>query len=187
MPKTFIIERWHLSESDNMDPINLLTWLTALLFGFIAMLLGEWDTWIQLLFIVMFLDIFTGILKCIPHKSEKTKGGRFLSSVFISGLIKKGAIIAVVIVAVLVDTVMVESGFSYDILITGTLRNTIIMFFFIGECISILENAGRCGIPIPCVLSDFLEVLSRKNTREEVEKEEPAGPVFTFKKTKKRI
>lgn len=170
-----------------LDPINILTWLTALLFGFIAMLLGEWDTWIQLLFVVMFLDIFTGILKCIPHKSEKTKGGRFLSAVFISGLIKKGAIIAVVIVAVLSDTLMAQSGFTYNILIAGTLRNTVIMFFFIGESLSILENAGRCGIPIPCVLRDFLEVLSRKNTREPEEKEEPAGPIFTFNKPKKRM
>ena len=151
---------------------NLLTWLFAILCGFIASLLGDWDVWIQILLIVMMLDIITGILKCIPHKSEKTKGGRFLSGVFICGIIKKGGILAVVIVSVLMDLLFIESGLSYDILITHTLRNTVILFFIIGEIMSILENAGRCGAPIPKVLTDFLEVLSDKNTREEDEKEE---------------
>ena len=61
----------------------------------------------------MGLDIITGILKCIPHKSEKkTKGGRFLSGVFICGIIKKGGILAVVIVSVMVDPLFIESGFK---------------------------------------------------------------------------
>ncbi len=151
---------------------NLLTWLFAILCGFIASLLGDWDVWIQILIVCMGLDIVTGILKCIPHKSEKTKGGRFLSGVFICGLIKKGGILAVVVVSVMVDALFIESGLSYDILLTHTLRNTVILFFILGEIMSVLENAGRCGAPIPTVLTDFLEVLSNKNSKEEMEKDE---------------
>lgn len=128
--------------------------------GFFATLLGDWDMWLQVLFIAMSLDIITGVGKCVYGHSGKTISGKFCSNVFGMGILKKGAILAVVMVGVMIDALMVSQGYDYDIMFIDSLRNGVILFFWVGEMFSILENCAEMGIPIPKFLGHFLDVMN---------------------------
>lgn len=143
-----------------MDVGTIVVGIFSLIGGFFATLLGEWDIWLQLLFIAMALDVITGMGKCVYHCSEKTTSGRFRSSAFVTGVLKKGAVLAVVMVAVMIDSLMVSQGFSYNIMFIESMRNAVILFFWIGELFSILENCVEMGIRVPRFLSNFLEVMN---------------------------
>lgn len=128
--------------------------------GFLGYLVGGWDIWLQCLLIAMFLDIVTGTLKCIYKKSEKTASGAFRSSVFINGLLRKGACLCVVVIAVEMDAIFMVMGTPLDIALLGSIRNAVILFFWIGEAISILENCGEMGMKLPTPLTKALDVLN---------------------------
>lgn len=127
--------------------------------GFLVYIFGGWDVWLQFLLIVMFLDILTGILKSVYKKSEKTQSGGFRSSVFLKGLIRKGASLCVVVVAVQMDVIFLEMGTPIDIALIGSIRNAVILFFWLGEVVSILENCGEMGMRLPKPLIKALDVL----------------------------
>ena len=127
--------------------------------GFLVYIFGGWDVWLQFLLIVMFLDILTGILKSVYKKSEKTQSGGFRSSVFLKGLIRKGASLCVVVVAVQMDVIFLEMGTPIDIALIGSIRNAVILFFWLGEVVSILENCGEMGMRLPKPLTKALDVL----------------------------
>lgn len=127
--------------------------------GFLVYIFGGWDLWLQFLLIVMFLDILTGILKSVYKKSEKTQSGGFRSSVFLKGLIRKGASLCVVVVAVQMDVIFLEMGTPIDIALIGSIRNAVILFFWLGEVVSILENCGEMGMRLPKPLIKALDVL----------------------------
>lgn len=127
--------------------------------GFLVYIFGGWDVWLQFLLIVMFLDILTGVLKSVYKKSEKTQSGGFRSSVFLKGLIRKGASLCVVVVAVQMDVIFLEMGTPIDIALIGSIRNAVILFFWLGEVVSILENCGEMGMRLPKPLIKALDVL----------------------------
>ena len=128
--------------------------------GILIFLFGGWDFWLQFLLVVMFLDIATGVMKSLYLKSEKTDSGAFSSKIFIRGMLRKGACMCVVIVAVQVDAIFIQMGTPIDIAFFGSVRNAVIVFFWLGEVASILENCGEMGMNLPKPLVKFLDVLN---------------------------
>ena len=116
----------------------------------IAYLFGGWDMAVQTLFIFMVIDYFSGLAVAgIFHKSKKTENGALESKSCWKGLIKKGMTLAIVVVANLLD---MSTGTSY-------LRDAVCIAFMINELISIIENAGLMGVPIPTQLTNAIEIL----------------------------
>ena len=127
--------------------------LIGTLGSFITALYGGWNAALSTLVIFMIIDYLTGLVVAgVFKKSGKTKNGMLKSQVGFLGLCKKGVALAIVIVAYRID-VTIGSDFVKD---------AVIIAFIANETISIIENAGLMGIPIPSVLMRAIEVLQKK-------------------------
>ena len=121
--------------------------------SFIASLFGGWDTALVTLMIFMAVDYITGLVVAgVFHKSPKTDGGTLESQAGWKGLCRKGMTLLVVLVACRLDLIM---GSNF-------IRDATIIAFIANETISIIENAGLMGAPIPGVLVKATEVLKQK-------------------------
>ena len=119
----------------------------------IAMALGGWDASVLTLFIFMGIDFITGlIVGGIFHKSNKTKTGALESRAGWKGLTKKGITILFVVIAVRLDLLL---GSNY-------IRDAVCISFILNELISIVENAGLMGIPLPAVITKAIDILKSK-------------------------
>lgn len=115
-----------------------------------AKFLGGWDIPIQTLIIFMAVDYLTGITVAgVFHKSGKSKDGTLESRVGFKGLFRKGVILCMVLMANRLDI-----AFGTEII-----RNTVIMGYTCNEALSIVENAGLMGVPIPQAILNSIEVL----------------------------
>lgn len=142
---------------------NLLITTTGVIGGFVTQLFGGWDMALQTLIIFMAMDYITGLaLAAIFQKSPKTNTGALESRAGFKGLCQKGLVLLIVLIAVRLD-LLFDSDF---------LRNTVIIAFICNEAISILENAGLMGIPIPSKLLEAIELLKKKEDSSFREKEE---------------
>ena len=121
--------------------------------GFIASLFGGWDTALATLLIFMAVDYATGLIVAgVFHKSQKTANGALESRAGWKGLCRKGTSLLVVLVAYRLDLV-IGSNFVKDATIIAFIAN---------ETISIIENAGLMGAPIPAVIVKAIDVLKQK-------------------------
>lgn len=136
------------------------TILTTLGFmgGFIASMFGGWDAALTTLLIFMGIDYATGLIVAgIFHKSPKSKNGSLESKAGWKGLFRKGTSLLVVLIACRLDVLM---GTTF-------IRDGVIIAYIINETISIVENAGLMGIPIPDVITKAIEILKSKKDGEE--------------------
>jgi len=125
----------------------------GLLGGAIASLFGGWDAALETLILFMAVDYITGLLVAgVFHNSPKTDSGTLTSDVGWKGLAKKGFVLLVVLVACRLDLIL---GYSF-------IRDAAVIAFTANEAISIIENAGLMGIPIPGAIRRAIEVLQSK-------------------------
>ncbi len=119
----------------------------------IASLFGGWDAALVTLVIFMGVDYITGLIVAgVFHTSEKTPGGGLESRAGWKGLCRKGVTLLVVLVACRLDLVM---GSNF-------IRDAVVIAFIANETISIIENAGLMGIPIPVAIVRAIEILKNK-------------------------
>lgn len=119
----------------------------------IAYIFGGWDASFITLLIFMGIDYLTGVIVAgIFHKSQKTKTGALNSRVGWKGLAKKGVTLLFVVLAVRLDLLI---GANY-------IRDAVCIAFILNELISIVENAGLMGIPIPGVITKAIDILKDK-------------------------
>ena len=132
------------------------TVLSALaVFGsYIANQLGGWDVALAVLVAFMACDYLTGVLVALVfHASTKTEGGGLSSQAGLMGLVRKGVVLLVVWVAALLDGL---TGVQY-------VRTAVILFFIGNEGLSICENIGLMGVPLPKFLAKALEAMKKQN------------------------
>lgn len=118
-------------------------------------LYGGWDTLLQVLLIFVIVDYLTGII-------AGGTNGKLNSKVGFRGILKKVLIFIIVAVAHWVD-VAVGVALGEDVAI---FRNATIFFYLANELLSITENAGQMGVPIPEKLLNAVEVLKGKSKGE---------------------
>lgn len=129
--------------------------------GYIVGLFGGWDTAMLTLIIFMIVDYITGLLIAGVFKvSPKSKGGALDSRAGFKGLCKKGVILLIVLVACQLDL----------LLHINFIRSATIIAFCANEVISIIENAGLMGIPIPAAVTNAIEILKNKSNENQVMK-----------------
>lgn len=123
----------------------------------IASLFGGFDAALGTLVIFMAVDYITGLIVAgVFHKSEKTKNGALESRAGWKGLCRKGVTLLVVLVACRLDLIV---GANF-------IRDAVVIAFVANETISIVENAGLMGVPVPEVVVRSIEVLKKKGERE---------------------
>ena len=129
---------------------------TAVIGAWISELFGGWDTAIVTLMLFMALDYISGLIVAgVFHASDKTQSGKLDSTACWRGLLKKGMTLVVVLVAVRLDIVL---GTSF-------VREAVVIAYIVNETISIIENAGRMGLPIPDTIMKAIEQLQGKTAQ----------------------
>lgn len=106
----------------------------------------------------MAVDYITGLIVAgVFHASPKTKTGTLESRAGWKGLCRKGMSLLIVLVACRLDAVM---GSSF-------VRDAVVIGFIANETLSIIENAGLMGVPIPKVLARAVDILKQRSEEEQ--------------------
>lgn len=119
------------------------------LVGIFSQIFGGFDNLFIGLLVIMSVDYATGVISAFLGKSGKTENGYLSSKAGFKGILKKLTMLLFVCMAK-------YAGEMFDI---KGLRDMIITFFAVNDCISILENGGRIGVKYPKKLKNILEDL----------------------------
>ncbi|HBL50743.1 MAG TPA: holin [Firmicutes bacterium] len=117
----------------------------AIIGGFLGWVFGGFDSLIYALIAFVALDYITGVLLAIHDK-------KISSEIGFRGICKKAMIFVLVAVGHILDQSIMGTGSS--------IRTMLIMFYLSNEGISILENSGATGLPLPQKLKDILQQLN---------------------------
>lgn len=120
--------------------------------GWLGWFLGGCDGLLFALLAFVVIDYITGIMCAVVDK-------KLSSAVGFRGIFKKVLIFALVGVGHILDTRVIGAG--------SVLRTAVIFFYLSNEGISLLENAGHLGLPIPKKLKSILEQLHDRSEKEE--------------------
>lgn len=119
----------------------------------IAAAFGGWSAALTTLIIFMAIDYVSGlILAGVFHRSSKSESGALESKASWKGLCRKGLTLLIVVVASRLD-VMLGTTFVKD---------AVCIAYICNEALSILENAGLMGVPIPKAVKNAIEILKKK-------------------------
>lgn len=124
----------------------------------VAAVFGGWDSGIATLVIFMCLDYVSGLAVAgVFHNSKKTETGTLESKAGWKGLCRKCMTLVFVLVAYRLDIVI---GTNY-------IRDAVIIAFIANEAISLIENAGLMGVPLPAVITKAVDILQKKAVESE--------------------
>jgi toxin secretion/phage lysis holin len=132
--------------------ILILASIGSIVSGIIAALYGGWSQPMTVLLIMIGLDYITGLIVAFGGNSPHTTNGGLSSAVGLKGLLRKFIMIIVVAAAYQLDKLI---GTSY-------IRDAVAIAFIANEALSLIENAGLMGVPIPNILLKGIEVLKGK-------------------------
>ena len=121
--------------------------------GAIGAAFGGWDAALATLLIFMAVDYISGLIVAgVFHNSKKTESGTLESRAGWKGLCRKAVTLLFVLIAYRLDLVI---GVNY-------IRDAVIIGFIANELISIVENAGLMGVPLPTVIQNAIDILTQK-------------------------
>lgn len=120
--------------------------------GWLGWFLGGCDGLLIALLAFVAIDYVTGVMCAIVDK-------KLSSAVGFKGIFKKILIFALVGVGHILDTMVIGTG--------SVLRTAVIFFYLSNEGISLIENAGYLGLPIPTKLKAVLEQLHDRAEKED--------------------
>ena len=124
--------------------------------GVIGGFLGGIDGFMYTLIAFMIIDYVSGVMVAVSDRSLS-------SAVGFRGICRKVLILALVGMGNLLDVYVIGTG--------AVIRTAVIFFFLSNEGLSVLENAGKLGLPIPDKLRNVLAQLRD----DEAEGEENGG------------
>lgn len=113
---------------------------------------GEADGLLYALLTFMAFDYITGVLVAVSRKVLSSEVG-------FKGIAKKVMILLLIAVGHILDVHVLGGG--------AVCRSAVIGFYIANEGISILENAGNLGIPLPKKLVAVLQQLKKDNDKED--------------------
>ena len=112
--------------------------------GFLGWFLGGADGFLYALIAFVVIDYATGVLCAIADKNLSSEVG-------FKGICRKVLIFTLVGIGNILDVYVLGEA--------GVLRTAVIFFYLSNEGVSLLENAGHLGLPIPEKLKDILAQL----------------------------
>ena len=130
-----------------MDTIKAIIATVCALASYIF---GGWDGLMIALVIFIIADYISGVIAAAVEKNLSSEVGA-------KGIAKKIFMLLIVAVANIIDINVIGEG--------HTLKTVTMIFYICNECISLLENAGRIGVPVPKKLLDVLSQLKANNDK----------------------
>lgn len=141
-----------------MEKISIFGSL-GMIVAFIAEAFGGWSQSMTTLVIFMVIDYITGMIVAgLFKKSTKTKDGGLESLAGWKGLARKFSTLLLVLIAVRVDIA----------LNTNYICDTVVYAFMANEALSIIENVGLMGVPLPAILTNAITLLNKKGEQDEL-------------------
>lgn len=148
-----------------MEIKTIFCTVTGAIGAAVAAFFGGWSDALTVLLILIGVDYVMGLLLAgVFHKSPKSATGALESRACLKGLVRKFVIVCVVVVAHLIDRLL---GTNY-------IRDAAAIAFCLNEILSIIENAGLMGVPMPKAIIKALDVLRQKSGEDE--QKEPDEP-----------
>lgn len=133
--------------------------VTGAVVSAVAQIFGGWSFALTALLILMGIDYITGLIVAgVFHASPKSTSGRIESGAGWKGLLRKCVTALLVAVAALLERLLVFVGLELHFV-----RDAVAIAFSVNEIISIIENAGLMGVPVPKVMQKALEALQKKS------------------------
>ena len=125
----------------------------GLLGSMLAAAFGGWDAAMAALMVCIAVDYVSGsMVALVFHNSRKSESGAYNSAYGLKGLCKKGLMLLFVLVAVQIDRLL---GADY-------VRDAVCIGFCSNEVLSIIENLGLAGVPMPQAVVKALEQLQKQ-------------------------
>jgi toxin secretion/phage lysis holin len=118
--------------------------------GIAGLIFGESAGLVVLLFWISIIDYVSGVGAGFVEKNLSSRVG-------FKGIAKKVMIFVMIALAHIVDTALGTKNMF---------RDATTLFYMANEFISIFENAGRLGVPVPEKLTQAVEVLKGKSKEE---------------------
>ncbi|SCJ87475.1 Phage-related holin (Lysis protein) [uncultured Eubacterium sp.] len=128
--------------------------VTGITGSVIAGFFGGWTGGMTTLLICMIVDYITGlVIAGVFQKSNKSESGALESKAGWKGLCRKCMTLVFVLIAYRLDLAL---GTEY-------IRDAIVIGFIVNEVLSIIENAGIMGLPLPKLLYKAVDLLKEKS------------------------
>lgn len=122
----------------------------------VSTIFGGWSEALTTLLICMVIDYITGLVVAgVFHNSPKSETGALESNAGLKGLFRKAAMLLFVLIGHRLD---VAVGTTY-------IRDAVCIAFIANEVLSLVENAGLMGVPIPEVITSAIDVLKNKEEK----------------------
>ncbi len=132
---------------------TILSGIIGLIGGAFTTLFGGWTAGMTTLVLFMAIDYVSGLIVAgVFKKSNKSESGALESKAGWKGLARKCMTLLFVLISYRLDL----------LLNTNYIRDAVVVGFCANELISIVENAGLMGLPLPAVIVKALEVLKHK-------------------------
>ncbi len=131
---------------------NAICSFAGIVGSLVASWFGGWTASLTTLLIFMGIDYVSGLIVAgVFHNSPKTETGALESRAGLKGLIRKSSMLLFVLIGHRLD---VAVGTTY-------IRDAVCIAFMANELISIVENAGLMGLPVPTVISNAIDILKK--------------------------
>jgi toxin secretion/phage lysis holin len=124
--------------------IKTITTVSGALMGY---MFGGWSLLIHILLVFVIIDWLTGWAAAWINGELRSRIGYY-------GIARKVAIFLMVVVSHFID--MALGGLQY-------FQNAVIFFYLANELLSIIENVGRMGVPVPQVLRGAIDAFNKKS------------------------
>ena len=128
----------------------------AVIGGWLGWFLGECDGLMYALIAFVIADYVTGVMCAVSEKQLSSEVG-------FKGICRKVLIFVLVGMANILDMHVIGTG--------CVLRTAVLFFYISNEGVSVLENAGHLGLPVPAKLLDVLEQLHEDAEQEDMDNE----------------
>lgn len=130
------------------DILQFIQLAFSIIGGYIGWFIGGVDGFMYALIAFVVIDYITGLMVAVLER-------KLSSEVGFRGIFKKVLIFTLVGIGNIIDVYLIKNG--------SVIRTTVIFFYLSNEGISILENAGKIGLPIPVKLKKVLEQLNKED------------------------
>lgn len=115
--------------------------------GVVDYLFGGWTTMLTLLWWMVIIDFFTGWAAAWINGELKSRSGYY-------GVFRKVTVFLLITIAHLIDGIL--GGEHY-------FRDAVVFFYLANELLSVIENVGRMGVPMPDILRNAVAIFQSKS------------------------
>lgn len=133
--------------------------------AYLSQKLGVTFYLLGLLLVLMVIDYVSGMaasaVEAIDHPDDRRYG--WSSKKGAKGIAKKVAYLCVIAVSMVIDYIVIRTSGVLGVALPNTMLSLLVsVWYLLNEALSIIENAGRIGAPVPNWLMKYIAALKNK-------------------------